>query len=62
MKKQNQKNLAQKEGMNAIKNSLKKVSSVKVIGCFRQFYKELSLNIKLIKRQLFSARVASSYY
>ena len=54
--------LAQKEGMNAIKDSLKKVSSEKVIGCFRQFYKELSLNIELIKRQLFSAGVASSYY
>ena len=53
--------LAQKEGMNAIKNSLKKVSSEKVICCFRQFYKELSLNIELIKRQLFSARVASYY-
>ena len=60
MKKQNHK--TRTEGMNAIKNSLKKVSSLKVIGCFRQFYKELSLNIELIKCQLFSAGVASSYY
>ena len=59
MKKQNHK--IRTEGMNAIKNSLKKVSLEKVIGCFRQFYKELSLNIELIKRQLFSARVASYY-
>ena len=53
MKKQNHK--TRTEGMNAIKNSLKNVLSEKVIGCFRQFYKELSLNIELIKRQLFSA-------
>ena len=48
--------------MNAIKNSLKKVSSEKIIGCFIQFYKELSLNIELIKHQLFSVGVVSSYY
>ena len=47
--------LSQKEGTNAIKNSLMKVSSKKVIGCFRQFYKELANNTKQIRYSIFSA-------
>ena len=54
--------LSQKEGMNAINNSLMKVSSKIVIDCFRYFYKELVNNTKQIRYSIFSAAVLSPYY
>ena len=54
--------VSQNEGMNAIKSSLMKVSSKKVIDFKRKFCKELVNNTKQIIHNIFSASVSSPYY